>query len=320
MKFLHLFSINAVWISFTFSLIGAQVWAQTEQSNTASESVAQVVPLEMSFAATSASYEIHEPIRFEVTGNQLFYLYLFSEDLSTGERKMLFPNARQSENLIEPGLVSVVPEASVSFTRDKPGTERITAIGSLEYIELAMPPLSSSNGRASGQIGLSVDTLVEKGMQIKEDDKVSNVSIVSTEVTITKAEVLRVEADVEEPVALIKTSCAQCVEGEPLAIAYGVTQPGYVLIVVSGPDGMYAELMRDEVDGVKMKTARVVAEKPVGLHNIGLLYSETPFGNSEKQLETINWDIANSLKGLRPQDEDKASLIQDSYQFEVLVQ
>lgn len=95
--------------------------------------------LDVAFRTAENRYLVGETIRFEVKGNQPFFLYLFNIDPDTSRAVSILPNQRQGKDKLRyPGdnRWRAVPNPSIEFYSDRAGTERIVMVASERYLNV----------------------------------------------------------------------------------------------------------------------------------------------------------------------------------------
>ncbi len=95
--------------------------------------------LQIEFKSEQASYQPDQPIRFQIKGNQRFFLYLFTISPDTVEAVSLLPNRIQTNAQIQydPGYQwQTVPNSKLEFFSDRSGYERIIMVASSRYLDV----------------------------------------------------------------------------------------------------------------------------------------------------------------------------------------
>lgn len=91
--------------------------------------------LVVSVTPTKKHYKVNEPIRFNVSGNKDFFLYLFSVDKNNKNATLLFPNKSHSGNKFKNGHKNTIPSSKINFVSGRAGQEKVVAIASSQYFE-----------------------------------------------------------------------------------------------------------------------------------------------------------------------------------------
>lgn len=239
-------------------------------------------------------FETGEPVSFYVEGSQEFYLYVFSEDLETGEKTMLLPNARQAYNAFPANSAFAVPDATVRFTRENPGTELITAVATTEFVAIDSDNLLDKGVFFEGGKELLSESAKSKGIVINDagetDDDNANVRVYQTELTFIAAEPVELYLlpdDEDAPAVMTTTSCAVCEAGKVMKIGFAADQDGILTLLVVEPDGGQTTLLSERVVANEIQYVSAVAQAPLGEHSLIAL-----FGAEDDELKNV---IANVL-------------------------
>lgn len=281
----------------------AQVHAQESQDDKGIRiSSGEEPALELTLSAGSPQYTVGEPMQFKVAANRAFYLYLFSEDLDSGELALLFPNQVQNDNYIPAGEVASLPADPLTFVRDTAGRERITAVGLLEPVTLEAPEIVYKGDFLNGEGGWLQAAFEDKGIRIREPDVQPDRSVQTIEVAVVADQDPLVfedsdNADDPDVVVFVSAQCEFCKVGDPMRIVFGADRPGFVSLVVFDPEGFAATLVTQEVDGETIQSVTAVAEAPLGEHMLVAMYFED--ADTAEGLAGKSGQFASSLsKGL----------------------
>ncbi|MBV5346879.1 DUF4384 domain-containing protein [Lamprocystis purpurea] len=124
-------------------------------------------------------FVVNEPIRFKVSGNRTFFLYVYSVDPNTRDATLLVPSRRHSNNKYPAGREIQVPDKSFEFVADKAETERFVFVASTRYIDLDQAqrtaPGNSPPAQGKAADGWLVtkeaaleDLFAEKGVRVRD--------------------------------------------------------------------------------------------------------------------------------------------------------
>ncbi len=91
--------------------------------------------LSVDMAPTKASFLPNEAIKFNIKGNNDFFLYVFAVDEKNGNVTMMLPNKFQTGNKYNANQAHRVPNATeMELFSDRPGTEKIVMLASTKYL------------------------------------------------------------------------------------------------------------------------------------------------------------------------------------------
>lgn len=84
---------------------------------------------------TKNSFRVGENIHFKVSAKSDYYLYVFSNDIKSGEAVILIPNKKTKSNRLRANKTYDIP-GTVDFYSDAVGTEQIIFIATKEALDL----------------------------------------------------------------------------------------------------------------------------------------------------------------------------------------
>lgn len=91
--------------------------------------------LAVEMVTTKPSFKPNEAIKFNIKGNQDFFLYVFAVDEANGNVTMMLPNKLQKGNKYTANQAHRVPNATeMELISDRPGTEKIVMLASTKYL------------------------------------------------------------------------------------------------------------------------------------------------------------------------------------------
>jgi hypothetical protein len=247
--------------------------------------------LALKVASTKDSFGIDEPIRFKVSGNRTFYLYVYSVDQDTGDATLLIPSRRHTNNKYRGGREFRVPDKDLEFVADKAKRERFVFVASARQIDLARAQRTDPGDLQAAAAKEGGDWLVakesalegmfaEKGVRVREpntDQPNPDVAVRELEVKITGTAPRGDRTgttDTAGAVAFVNTDRTRYREGERIRIAYGADRSGWVTLFSVEPDGTVSRLRSEKVTGDKVYNLSARAEDPIGAHTLAAVFSE----------------------------------------------
>lgn len=234
-------------------------------------------------------YEVDEPIRFRVRGDNAFYVYLYSIDEDTGESEMIFPNELERDNHFPAGRPYLIPNRDAEFYADRPGTEEVVMVASRNEIDVP-PAAVASKGKAVLKLSDFERLLTAQGISVERDDRArlrdartDDMLVKHLELEVT-GEQRRGETPAETPTVLVGTAHDSYHAGERFQVMFGADTDGYIHLYAVEPGGAYERLAREEVKADRLESASFRAEAPYGSHKLVAVYS--PDRQLDRRTET----------------------------------
>ena len=260
-------------------------------------SSAEVPGLRFELQAIKAAYDVGEPVRLRVRGSRPFFLTVFSEDLDTGRVTTLLPSRAQVNNKYPGGAFYTVPNPGVTFSADRPGRVRITAVASTKSIDIDVSKFKAEGDFYSVSSEEFYKTFESKGIRIRPMRRPSVGAPPSAtprqpaaSVTSSGASFVLQTADItirpvvpagfssphaDQPAspsdgAVVLLSGDRDVYriGETARFVFGADKPGTVTLYVIEPGGSYGELLSRRVEANIMQSIQAQVEAPVGGHTV----------------------------------------------------
>jgi len=230
------------------------------------------------------SFKPDEAIKFNIKGNQDFFLYIFAIDDQSGTVTMMLPNKLQTGNKYTAKQLHRVPNATeMELVSDKPGTEKIVMLASTKYLHWntdgyteAGNYMHTSNERFNTQL----ETLSIQQPNQTVTPQVNNGKIIMREMLIQISGIQAVSAAVPQKVQLpvqsqamgdtaivfLSLDKAKYKAGDDAYIVYGVDRPGYVHLLLIDSRHRYSEIKAHKTDGLTIFREKAKTAKPRGNH------------------------------------------------------
>ena len=126
-------------------LIGISIGSFAESADKSVYVVPANTDLEINFRPTKNSFRVGESMRFEVSGNKPFYLYVYSVDKNTGKSVLLLPNKEDARNYYTANEVFSVPNPTVDFISDgRDGSELIKVVATTNSDDIGLSRFMSA--------------------------------------------------------------------------------------------------------------------------------------------------------------------------------
>ena len=237
-------------------------------------------PLRVSLEPVKASFNVDEPIRFNVRGNKTFFLYLYSIDNKTDEVTLLLPTQRgQRHNKYPANRTLPVPnQGEIELLADAPGRERLLLVASTRYL-----PVKSKWYRkgADYYVGKTEDfeqEFAEKGIRVRGPDKTRDDKVLVKTVMVRISGAGQVSNGASASASHVwlttKGNRQDYAIGDPIEAVFGAGQDGWIHLYVVEPDRRYSHLKSYAVKKNRTYRAKAVAADPTGKHALVAVYSE----------------------------------------------
>jgi hypothetical protein len=287
--------------------------------------------LNVTVKPTRNTYAVNESIRFNVTGNKDFFLYLFSVNENTKKATMIFPNAQHKGNKFKAGHKNRIPNKKIEFYSNKPGKEKLVAIASTNYFDW-----DTRGYKAFGdfkQIDTTTFETQTKAFRIRSRAQASQQNANNSRGNIQTEQI-----HVQEVFATVNgkpsTRLAQQVvsaanqvssssntppmsnsnsaivfsgtdkkvykSGEIVNILVGANMPGMLHIFTAEPNGRLVPLTTKAINGKGFETIQAEATAPYGVHALVVAYSKDKKLHSDYLVKQYKKEaLAGQSKGLR---------------------
>lgn len=277
--------------------------------------------LRVSLRALDKGYVTGEKIRFRVSGNDNFYLYMFTISQRTGKAYMILPNRLQDQNKYNGGVAHNVPNANVEFYSDSTGYEKVVYVASRKYLNWDVNGYNKVGDFLETNTK-SLDQQIEKQIVLQRRNKPERQSRNNTRREDTRSNVSRRYSDddvfigefsfyvgkpgqryaptqnnserysssgsnnqsANQPILFLETNGSQFNIGDTVKIVYGADRKGYVHLYSRAEGQRFKQVFTKKVDGQSFYTSRPRASSPAGKQHLVLIYTESRSYNT-KDLE-----------------------------------
>ena len=273
------------------ALIAASLNVVAENKNFEQLSVKAVADnLSVEMKTTKDSFKPNEAIKFNIKGNQDFFLYIFAVDQNSGNVTMMLPNAIQKGNKYSGKQMHRVPNANeIELISDRSGTEKIVMLASSKYLTWdtkgyteAGKYMNTSNENFNSQL----ETLSIR--PVKNDLKSANKDMIVREILVTiqadkptgsaltlqlsdqqNDPAQKVEAPLSDtPIVLLSLNKAKYSAGDDAYMAFAADRPGFIHLIIIDAKKRYTELAVQKVNGNQVYRLKAVTAKPKGKHQL----------------------------------------------------
>lgn len=260
-----------------------------------------VTSLGFDMQAIKAGYDVGEPVRLRVRGTQPFFLTVFSEDLDTGQVTTLIPSPAQRNNKYPAGRYYTVPNPGVTFTADRPGRVRLTAVASTRSIDFDVSKFKADGDFYTTTADELYGQFESKGMRVRQARRPSapqpltTSAPVSAPTAVSGASFVVQTADITinptstgfaspyasqsgdtdaTGIVLLSGDRDAYRIGERARFVFGADRPGTVTLYVIEPGGSYGELLSREVEANSLQSIEAMVEAPVGAHTVLAVFDD----------------------------------------------
>lgn len=291
--------------------------------------------LRVSLRALDKGYVTGEKIRFRVSGNDDFYLYMFTISQRTGKAYMILPNRLQDQNKYNGGVAHNVPNANVEFYSNGTGYEKVVYVASRKYLDW--------NVNGYNKVGdfletntKSLDQQIEKQIVLQRRNKPQRQSRNNTRRDDTRSNVSRRYSDddvfigefsfyvgkpgqryapsqnnterysssnynnqsADQPILFLETNGNQFNVGDTVKIVYGADRKGYVHLYSRSEGQRFTRVFSKKVDGQSFYTSRPRASSPTGKQHLVLIYTPERNYNSKDLEASMAKDYDTQISNL----------------------
>lgn len=243
-------------------------------------------PLDVKVRTSKTTYDVNEPIVFQITPNRDVYVYLFNVPDDSPTAIQLFPNVHEEGHkpLAAHHEVSI-PGKSV-FRSDRAGTEKVVLVASSQ-------PLMLSSTKSLGEFTTvqqeEVNTLV-KQMRVDAPATAPQRLVKQMEVVIQTPEAGAGTRETVMPAAsratvLLTTDKAVYQTTERVTITYVADTKGHLALYLLNPDKQRTLLEKRSVERDKTYKYSAQALPPVGDHVLLAVFHKR--SRSTRQMEAL---------------------------------
>jgi len=257
--------------------------------------------LKVTLTPYERGYKVGEKIRFNIYGNQDFYLYLFTINQRTGQANMILPNRIQSANKYHGNTIHKVPNAQVEFYSDRSGTEKLIYVASKKYLNWDISGYKKVGDFLRTSIK-SLDDQIQKQIVIRNrnngnERRRERTSYSSSSRNYRDSNVYVGEINFEvysnlsrrdapeerrhtpsstHPIMFIETTQDEYRIGEYVAIVFGADQAGFVHLFSRDPGYAFRKVSTKRVNGDNFHRLVSKASRPAGTQDLLLIFSQYP--------------------------------------------
>ncbi|PID74930.1 MAG: hypothetical protein CSB28_00625 [Desulfobacterales bacterium] len=207
---------------------------------------------------------VGQPMSFAIKANKEFYLYLFVID-DNDKGYMILPNKLQQYSIYQADERYVVPEETLRFYSNHPGTEEVIMIAATKKLELTRDCFQTSGKFMAGsrdKINKEVKALHSRAS--KMDCRI-----------VTRRIFIQVDGNTTTGVALPFVSCNKTHFhiGERMFIRVGADKAGFITLFNRGKNGRIRRIEEVKVDGENFQRISTEALGPVGTSTLIAVWS-----------------------------------------------
>ena len=261
-------------------------------------------PLRVALEPVKDSFEVDEPIRFNIRGNKTFFLYLFSIDDETGDATLILPTKEGQEHNKYPAdrTLPVPNEGEADFLSDTPGRETVVMVASTKYLPVKSNWFRDGADSYVGKAKEFEQEFADKGIRVGEgktrDEKV-HVKRLAVRIRGEDAP----SAPASNVWLTTQGNRQEYALGERINAVFGAGEDGWVQVYVVEPTGKRTPLKSYAVEANKAYTMKAIAEDPVGKHAFVAFYSKQEPGDGALKGDGDKSMLDASPKGVRLVDD-----------------
>lgn len=238
------------------------------------------ITLSATASANKSSYQVGEPIQFRVRANSNAYVYILAND-NQGRTIQIFPNARQTNNMIAANVEHVLPNQHevTSFISDKVGVEKFTIITSIRALNFQDIFNVTQGHYQVGDTQQILDLLAGQGIIVNDGNHIQTadgmvISHIQVPITANAPVAAPTPSHIAQPSAASSTATGMVMvstdkpvynKGETVLISYvGRSYAPSAQIVLASQDarGTVRVLQQSPATGV-LQTATLIADPSV---------------------------------------------------------
>lgn len=228
---------------------------------------------EVDFKPVKKVYNTGEQIRFKISANKTFYVYLFNINMNENTGYILFPNILQYNKYIANRQYSI-PQKNVVFYSENPGIEKIIMLASTTELNIAV-----NRYKKKGNFFTCKGDILEKHIRrlylqpaAKNEQKV--IKEIYLEI-IDKNQSDELYNDLKGHAAVFVSSHRQVYHaGEIIKITFGADKRGTVYLFNIHPYGKRVILKKQIVSGKNFYQIKIRASLPQGKYTLVALYDK----------------------------------------------
>lgn len=256
---------------------------------------------------TKDSFNPNEAIKFNIKGNQDFFLYVFAVDETNKQVTMMLPNKFQKGNKYNANQMHRVPNATeMELFSDRAGTEKIVMLASRKYL-----PWDTKGYTEAGKYMATEQERFDSQLEalnvrdVPQQTPVSNPDVLLKEMSITIAEdkkpadsplVIQLSAqdqtqpsDAQKPqdpkadkdeamgdksIVFVSMDKNHYSGGDHAYMVYGADRPGFIHLIVLDSKKHYSKLTTHEVDGKSIYRLKAQTDKQKGKNKLIAAWSK----------------------------------------------
>lgn len=330
---MKILSILAVLSVVTASIYAPSALANNQQKMDKEIQIRNVMTKDLSVLVTPAKsvYAINESIRFNVSGNKDFFLYLFSVDEKSKKATMIFPNKDHKGNKFKANHKNIIPNKTIEFYSNKQGKEKLMAFASTVYFdwntkgysEVGKFVQTDMNAFETQSKAFRIRARTQAAPQVAQNNSSTaqseNIHIqslyavigdhtnfgqqVSSQVSgMTNSFGSQVNQMINQDPAIVFSGTDKKVykSGEVVSILVGANKPGVLHIYTAEPNGRLVPLTTQPVNGKGFETLQAEATAPYGIHALVVAFSKNSTLKSKYLIEQYKKEaLVGQSKGLR---------------------
>lgn len=290
------------------------------------DSAVQSEALKVGLTPLKSSFKVNEAVQFKVHGNQDFFMYLFTMDEKNNQAALILPNTLQKGNKYPAKQTLIVPNKSVEFFSDAPGTEKVIMVASKKYfnwdtkgytaagkflvtdVASVKTQLKRLNVRPAAQATATIrrdnDIYVQEvtfnitGNASQQPStsaltqQVANALTGTTNIVESSIESATGITRLNDTIAFINTDKTSYAKGEKISLIYGANKAGWVH-VISFDGATVTQHSSTQVNGQTIHQLSAAATAPKGQTNIAAIYTST---NKAPKTDQIKAMFSSSVK------------------------
>lgn len=217
------------------------------------------------------SYKVNESIDFTIRGNKTFFLYLYTINHELNRAVLLIPGQVQKGNKYKANTTYTLPNKDFEFYGDRPGVEDIVAFASTVYLDVDVNGYIKKEGfltttpeKADNQLkALGIRSKQKKAeyavkhLKLNIKDNALNSALSDQYAPVVKRENNR-------PIIVLNSDARNYRTGDPVRIAYGADQDGWLFLYSYEANGKTSLLKKTNVTKNQLYSLKLMAVEPKG--------------------------------------------------------
>lgn len=256
--------------------------------------------LQVDIAPLKPSFKVNEPIGFSLSSNREVFIYLFSMDHERRKATMILPNRHQSSNKYPATRGYRIPNNTVEFLSDQPGTEKLVMVASEKWIDWDKQGYKEAGDFMEAPADLvekQIKALKLRPIEIKrrsedvavQGSRSSGQGVQVTRLTVTIGEASAAPTDTsfvlpvpdqpildvtDLPIAFVSTDRQVYAPEGRVRLLFGADQSGYVHLYSVDPEGEIAVLTTEKVSGSDFYKLEAKVGAQTGQHAVVAAFSQ----------------------------------------------